>query len=40
LRDRLVAGGGKAYEAEFTEAAVVARYQDFLAEIAVPVGAR
>jgi glycosyltransferase involved in cell wall biosynthesis len=40
VRDRLVAGGGKAYEAEFTEAAVVARYQDFLAEIAVPVGAR
>jgi glycosyltransferase involved in cell wall biosynthesis len=40
LRDHLAAGGRTAYEAEFTEPAVVARYQDFLAEIAVPAGAR
>ncbi|MDB5410949.1 MAG: putative glycosyltransferase [Rhodospirillales bacterium] len=40
LRRRLVAGGRAAYEAEFTERAVVARYQDFFAEIAIPAGVR
>jgi glycosyltransferase involved in cell wall biosynthesis len=34
LASRLVAGGRAAYEAEFTEAAVVARYLEFFAKVA------
>jgi glycosyltransferase involved in cell wall biosynthesis len=40
LRRRLAAAGRAAYEAEFTERAVVARYQDFFARVAVQAGAR
>jgi glycosyltransferase involved in cell wall biosynthesis len=40
LRERLAAGGRAAYEAAFTEAVVVARYQDFFAKIAGTAGVR
>jgi len=43
LRQELAAGGLAAYEAEFTEAAVVDRYMDFFATLSrreVPAGAR
>jgi glycosyltransferase involved in cell wall biosynthesis len=40
LRERLAAGGRAAYEAEFTEHAVVARYQDFFAKVAISARAR